>query len=65
MEFLKNGELIGFADENQTWGETMLSDQTIPSIDEINEDDAFDGFEITKADFEIIWNEAVNGKLKT
>ncbi|MBA5791777.1 hypothetical protein H1R17_11180 [Flavobacterium sp. xlx-214] len=56
IEFLKNGELIGFADENQTWGPSILSDQMIPSIAEINDDDAFEGFEITKDDFETIWN---------
>ena len=60
IEFLKNGELIGFADENQTWGETILSDQTIPTIEEIIEDDAFDGFEITKDDFETIWNNVLH-----
>lgn len=60
IEFHKNSELIGFASINLTWGPTILSDQIIPSIEEINEDDEFDALEIYQNDFEKIWNEIRN-----
>lgn len=56
IEFLKNGTLLGFASGDLTWGDAMLSDQMIPSVSEINEDDAFDTIEITAQEFENIWN---------
>lgn len=64
IEFLKNGKLLGFACENFVWGDAILADQKMPTLNDINEDDAFDGIELTKNEFELLWNKVYKYRLE-
>ena len=46
----------GWADKHSNSSGTILGDQPIPSLDEINESDEFSAHEITGESFEMIWN---------
>ena len=53
-----------FADENNSNGETFISDTPIPDLAEINIQDEFEGLEITEKEFNVIWDKAVYEKVK-
>jgi uncharacterized protein DUF6881 len=49
---------LDYADENTGRGSTLLSDQPIPPIDEIDAEDEFTAAALSRADFESIWSRA-------
>jgi hypothetical protein len=47
-----------YADGNRCTGSTLLGDQPIPSLDEIDADEEFTATAVTRSDFEKIWAHA-------
>lgn len=45
----------GFASETESFGSTQLSEEPLPSLDEIASDPQFQPSEITKEEFEALW----------
>ncbi|MDH0344191.1 MULTISPECIES: DUF6881 domain-containing protein [Chromobacterium] len=60
IEIMKDGQVIGYASEAGEFGESILADQQIPTIAEINQEDEFIAEEITRIEFENAWNSAVS-----
>lgn len=60
IEIMKDGQVIGYASEAGEFGASILADQQIPTIEEINQEDEFIAVEITKIEFENAWNSAVS-----
>ena len=54
VELFRNGE-SGHADRTGSKGKTVLSEKPIPSLSEIAADPQFEPVEITKAEFEVLW----------
>ena len=46
---------LSYADGQSSTGSTLLGDQPVPSIDEIDADDEFTATAVADADFETIW----------
>jgi hypothetical protein len=56
----------GFADESEEVGsETFLGEAPTPSIEEINSDPVYEAEEISKEDFEKLWNVRRNARIMT
>jgi hypothetical protein len=51
-----------YADNNHSTGKTFIAEMQIPSLDEINSDPEFSAVEITKEEFEKMWNEVIAKK---
>ena len=49
---------LHYADEHGGSGSTLLGDQPIPPIDEIDREDEFTAAAVSRADFESIWSRA-------
>ena len=49
------------ADARSSTGSTLLGDQRVPSLDEINRDAEFTGTKISQELFETIWDRATRG----
>ncbi|QVM92707.1 hypothetical protein JYG34_06670 [Pseudomonas entomophila] len=60
VELFGDGTLCGYASKSGEFGDSILSDQKIPSIDEINESEEFYAEIITQGEFERIWVWAMN-----
>lgn len=60
IEIMKDGQVIGYASEAGEFGASILADQKIPTIEEINQEDEFIAVEITKIEFENAWNSAIS-----
>ena len=60
VEEYRDGRL-DYADERASSGSTLLGDQRVPSLDEINRDAEFEAAAVSREDFEAIWNRA-NGR---
>jgi hypothetical protein len=52
---------LDYADEDTRTGMTLLGDQPIPSLDEINADEEFTAASISPSDFERVWRGATGG----
>lgn len=59
LEFFPGGK-VGYAYNNVEVGGTGLGLEPIPSIKDISSDPEFTPEEITKGEFERVWNEHVN-----
>ena len=46
---------LDYADKNNSTGSTLLGDQPMPPLDQINADTEFSGTAITQSEFESIW----------
>ena len=55
-------ELMGYAEGKISKNGTFLSECELPELSVINEDSQFEGFEISKDEFESIWEKAINKK---
>jgi len=55
LEFFRSGE-VGFASSNNHSKYTMLGIAEVPEIEEINSDKEFQGKNISKQEFEILWH---------
>lgn len=55
VELLKGGGVLGYASEAEEVGNSILSNQPIPSIEKINASSEFNAEIITKDEFENIW----------
>ncbi|MDE5778946.1 MAG: hypothetical protein K2I10_10655 [Lachnospiraceae bacterium] len=55
-------DLMGYAWGDISSNETFLSECELPELSVINEDIQFEGIEIRKEEFEIIWEKAINTK---
>jgi hypothetical protein len=51
---------LDYADENASTGSTLLGDQPVPSLDQINTDSEFSGTAITQFEFEQAWARSVD-----
>jgi hypothetical protein len=49
------------ADARSSTGSTLMGDQRVPSLDEINRDAEFTGTKISQELFETIWDRATRG----
>ena len=49
------------ADAHSSTGSTLLGDQKVPSLDEINRDTEFAGTTISQGLFETVWDRATRG----
>ena len=58
IELFRNGKL-GFASEESQSENTMLGIVEVPSLEEINSDKEFQGKNISKQEFELLWQEYV------
>lgn len=54
IDLFRNGE-VGFASKDANTSKTMLGTVEVPTLEEINTDDEFDGKNITADDFEKLW----------
>jgi hypothetical protein len=52
---------LDYADENTRSGTTLLGDQPVPTLDEINADEEFTAAPISPSDFERVWQRATGG----
>ncbi|OTQ70169.1 MULTISPECIES: hypothetical protein [unclassified Gilliamella] len=52
-------DTAGYAEENQSYGETLLGKCPIPSLEDINSNPEFKAKSITKEEFFAIWNKYV------
>lgn len=59
LEFFESGT-VTFASECNQSGKTLLGDQEVPPLDEINENEEFEGKAIAPEDFEALWREYAN-----
>lgn len=59
VEIFRGGK-FGFASSNREYGGTFLSSGPCPPIEEINRDKQFDASEISREEFEKIWEDALN-----
>lgn len=50
-----------FADSSHSSGTTMLGEDIVPGLDEINEDPEFSAAAVTAEEFEQIWKRATQG----
>ncbi|WP_371328898.1 hypothetical protein [Gilliamella sp. A7] len=50
---------VGYAEENQSYGETRLGKCPVPSLEDINSDTEFKAKSITKEEFFAIWDKYV------
>jgi len=58
LEFFRNGK-IGFASSVRNTENTMLGIVEAPPLEEINSDNEFQGKNISKQEFELIWQKYV------
>lgn len=58
VEVFEDGGLQ-YANESTQTGSTGLGLMPVPTLDEINAQNSFDGIEIPKEEFEEVWNRAV------
>ncbi len=58
LEFFRNGK-IGFASSVSSTENTMLGIVEVPPLEEINSDNEFQGKNISKQEFELIWQKYV------
>ena len=56
LEIYRDGS-VGFATDNIEYGVARLGTSEIPTIDEINAQKEFNGCEIDKHDFDLLWNQ--------
>lgn len=61
VEIYRDG-MMGYACEDISINGSFLSECEIPELIVINEDTQFEGIEIQKDEFEMIWEKAVNRK---
>jgi hypothetical protein len=52
------GGMMGYADELESFGGTLLGEGLIPSVEEVNSSEEFTAREISKEDFEEVWARA-------
>ena len=57
LEFFRDGS-VGFASEFGSSRGVQLGVVAVPSLENINSDEQFNGVEISKADFEMLWSNA-------
>lgn len=58
VEVFKDGSMVAVSTDNPESGSTGLGDQPLPSLEEINSYEEFHAEEISKAEFEEVWNSA-------
>jgi hypothetical protein len=56
LEFFRNGE-VGLATDKMNTKKTMLGLVEVPTLEEINSQEEFQGTAITQQDFEILWGQ--------
>ena len=54
IEYFRNS-VVGVADSQRSTNGTRLASEPCPSVSEINEDNQFEGIEISKEEFEAHW----------
>lgn len=59
VEIFADGR-TGYADRHQESGSTILGSVPVPSLAEITADLQFDPIEVSKEEFESVWNDAVS-----
>jgi hypothetical protein len=52
---------LDYADANSSAGTTLLGDQPIPTLGEINANEEFTAMPISPSDFERVWQRATEG----
>ncbi len=55
IEIFPNGS-SGYAYDNNAYGTTHLSEKPLPSVQDIASDPQFNPYEISKGEFEKVWN---------
>ncbi len=58
LEFFRNGN-IGFASDTNNTESTVLGIVEVPPLEEINSDKEFQGKNISKQEFELLWEQHV------
>jgi len=59
LEFFRDGS-VGYASESGASRGVELGVAPVPSLEEINHDEEFQGIEISKFDFEKLWSGAIS-----
>lgn len=62
VELFKGGAVCGYASKAADVGDSILSDQPIPSIEAINASGEFEAEPMTQEEFERVWVWAINAR---
>jgi hypothetical protein len=63
VQIFRSGTMLWADDTTPLDSEIMLGDQQIPPLEEISANPQFEAWEISREDFEAVWNEATKARI--